>query len=435
MNTVVMRVRTVWIGFVALNLAWASAVYFSPRREVLVAAVKPAGPAVAVAVAKTNPIPEVTAPKLTNPPPVVVVVTNSAPRPETAATTRTNQWQAAPGGKKFTGQDVPSEAYLQYVANLRAVGCPEERVRHIIVADVNELFDKKRLQDAITNDLPWWRAESYMGTFGVVIPQTGVPNHFEEERRALFTRLLGANWDETMKIPPLSSGGVRLTGPVLGALNAEAYNTAQEVCARSMERHQSYYMAQINGGQPMDTVELARMRNQTRTDLAKIFTPEEMEEFLLRYSHNSQQLRQNLRGFEATPEEFRKIFRAIDLVDHPVQMNYGGPEALSPKQREEHERQRDQAVQEMLPAGRYQAYLQMKDPLYRQAQTMAQQYGMNAKAVTSLYQLNQSQQQRQQAIAANGALTAEQKSQAMQALMHEQQQSMQRILTDVNYRR
>lgn len=433
MNNVTMRVRTVLIGFVALNLAWAGAVYFAPRREVVQVKSLPPIP---VAVAKTNGVAAVAAPQPTNAlQPVVVVVTNTVVRTETAVIVSTNQLKPAPPGKKFTGQDVQSDAYLQYVANLRAIGCPEERVRNIIIADVNQLFDKKRLQDAITNDLPWWRADSYMGNLGGVVPQPALHHQFEQERRELFTRLLGPEWNEKLKVPPLSSGNVRLTGPVLGALSAEVYNTAQEICARSMERYQAYYMAQFNGGPPNDPVELARMRNQTRTDLAKIFSPEEMEEFLLRYSHNSQQLRQNLRGFEATPEEFRKIFQAIDLIDHPIQMNYGGPEALSPKQREEYERQRDQAVQEVLPAARYQAYLQVKDPLYRQAQTMAQQYGLNAKAVPSLHQLNQSHQKRQLEITTNSALTPEQKTQAMQTLMQEQQQAMQRILTDVNYRR
>ena len=177
-----------------------------------------------------------------------------------------------------------------------------------------------------------------------------------------------------------------------------------------MERHQSYFMTQINAGQAMDQVELAKMRNQTRTDLAKIFTPEEMEEFLLRYSHNSQQLRQNLRGFEATADEFRKIFRAIDPIDQQLQMEYGGPETLSAKQREQYERQRDRAVQEVLPAARYQVYVLTKDPLYRQAQLTAQQNGMNTKAVQPLYQLSQSQQARQLEITQNTALTAYQKN-------------------------
>ena len=439
MNTLHMRLRTVLIGFVALNLAWASGVLLFPRRAAVVAQVPPVRPVAAksaatLALVKTNAT-SATVLSPTNPPAAIAALeTNVTSRPETPVAHSPNEIKIPPVGKKFTGADVQSDEYLTYIANLRTVGCPEARLRQIIISDVNELIDKKRLDEAVAGDPQWWRAETYLGSLGGVIPQTVGLSQFDGERRELFKKLLGADWEQTVKIPVLT-GGVRLGGPVLGALATEKYNDAQEICSRSINRHQSYFMSQINAGQTMDQVELAKMRNQTRTDLAKIFAPEEMEEFLLRYSHNSQQLRQNLRGFDPTPDEFRKIFRATDAIDHRLQLEYGGPEALSAKQREEYEMQRDRAVQELLPAARYEAYLQTKDPLYRQAQLVAQQYGLNARAVPSLHQLNRSQQSRQLEITKNAALTAEQKTQALQALMQEHQQAMQRILTDSTYRR
>src|SRR5690349_13940800 len=55
------------------------------------------------------------------------------------------------GGLRFASAEVPpqahfdwrqmeSEDYQQYLANLRAIGCPEKTVRDIILADVNDLF-------------------------------------------------------------------------------------------------------------------------------------------------------------------------------------------------------------------------------------------------------------------------------------------------------
>jgi hypothetical protein len=104
-----------------------------------------------------------------------------------------------------------------------------------------------------------------------------------------------------------------------------------------------------------------------------------MEEFLLRYSHNSEQLRTELSGLNPTPDEFRKVFRAIDPLDHQLQMEFGGPESLSQQQRERHERQRDAAIKEAFGPKRYQEYLATKDPAYRQAQLTARQYGAPTK--------------------------------------------------------
>jgi len=62
--------------------------------------------------------------------------------------------------KKFTWEQVESEEYPNYLASLRAVGCPEERVRNIALADINELFAKKRVKAAVEHDTQWWRSES-----------------------------------------------------------------------------------------------------------------------------------------------------------------------------------------------------------------------------------------------------------------------------------
>ena len=50
-----------------------------------------------------------------------------------------------------------------------------------------------------------------------------------------------------------------------------------------------------------------------RDDLARVLSPPQLEEFLLRYSQNANELRANLgqlRFFNATPDEFRAVFRA-----------------------------------------------------------------------------------------------------------------------------
>src|SRR5437899_1338344 len=61
--------------------------------------------------------------------------------------------------KKFSWEQVGSDNYLKYIDSLRAVGCPEEKVRYIILADINELCAKKRIKEAVAHDTQWWRAE------------------------------------------------------------------------------------------------------------------------------------------------------------------------------------------------------------------------------------------------------------------------------------
>ena len=44
----------------------------------------------------------------------------------------------------FSWRDVESPDFTTYIANLRGIGCPEQTIRDIIIADVNQLYSRKR---------------------------------------------------------------------------------------------------------------------------------------------------------------------------------------------------------------------------------------------------------------------------------------------------
>ena len=420
-----MRERSLLYLFLALNglLAGAFAIYLflSTHRQPKVVAGN-----LAALTNKTT--------KATNSPPKPAAVATPAPaptnqQPVTPAPVVAATPTPVPAARKFGWQDVETPDYLKYIDNLRLVGCPDDKIQQIIVADINQLIDQKRLKEAVTHDIPWWKMEPNQYLMVNIMQEKG--RALEEERRALIQKLLGSEAPEEDKSEPLL-WNVQLTGPVLGALPAKTHNTVQEICQRSVERHQSYQWSRFNEGQPINQVEMAKLREQTRSDLRQILTPAEVEEFTLRYSHNAHQLRMELAGMDPTPDEFRKVFRAIDATDHQMQLEYGTVEAMSPKQRKRYDRQRDSAIKEVLPEQRYQAYLMTKDPLYRQAQMTAMQYGAPSKAVMSIYNMNKANESRRQQILTNATLTAQQKNEELNRVQMDQLRTLQKIVNEAN---
>jgi len=363
------------------------------------------------------------------PPPQATNETATPAVPVAPAAPGTNDVALGPvfSRKKFGWQQVESDEYRTYLDSLRAVGCPEEKVRYIIMADIDEMFSQKRLKEAVAHDPQWWRAEPEINIAGV-LQEKG--RKLDEERRVLIEKLLGKEALELDKSEMTFWSNVQLTGPVLGSLSPEVHQSVQEICGRSMERSQNAFWGRVNDGQSINQVELARLREQTRSDLRKILDAAALEEFLLRYSHNAHQLRAQLRGFEPTPDEFRKIFRAIDPMEHQLQLEFGGVETLSPQQRERHERQRDAAIKESLGPKRYEEFVVTKDPLYRQAQMTAMQYGAPPKAIMPIYEMSKLSEQKRQKILTDKALTREQQSAAINAVNQEQLKSLQRIVTE-----
>lgn len=317
----------------------------------------------------------------------------------------------------FSWQEVESPDYPTYVANLRSIGCPEQTIRDIIIADVNGLYARKLATDLVTPEQQWWRSEPDTNVLQLAQEKARV---LDEERRTLLSRLLGPNWEsgDMISLPRPSRTGVVLDGPVLGGLSTETKQAIQEIGMRSEAHLQSYLEEQRQQGKNPDPVELARLRKQTRDDLARVLPPAELEEFLLRYSQYAGDLRSQfgqLKYFNATPEEFRAIFRNTDDLDYRIQLLADSTDPSDITTRQQLEAQRDNAIKTALGPARYEEYQLLHDPLYRDAVAAADEAG-TPEAARSLYQINLAAASTQTDIQGDTNLTASQKAIAMKQL-------------------
>ncbi len=340
-------------------------------------------------------------------------------RPELAPLTITNLRVAKTNvvlrPRPFTWQELESTNYEWYVLNLRGIGCPESTVRDIILADVNQIYARKRRELTVTtNDMKWWRSD----------PDPEELRRYQEraqaldgERRKLLTRLLGQNWDQNAENEPEP---LVLAGPVLGALSPEAKQKVQEVVDRSQAATRDYVRQCEEAGTPLDPAELAQLREQTRSALESVLNPEQLQEFLLRYSYDASQLREELRGFSASPEEFRALFQAVDPIDRELQMLRDDSDPLTEEQRQALQEQRQEAIRLALSPERFDTYRMLTDSDYRAAMVDAQQAGAPAQAGRTLYELNQAAAAERDRINNDSSLTPQEKQRELSYL--EQQQ-------------
>ncbi len=360
---------------------------------------------------------------------VVVASSNSLPAQVQVQEPATNSAPLQPvfTQKKFGWKEVESPEYVTYLKSLRAIGCPEDKVRNIVLADVGELFQQKKLKLSVESDQQWWKPHSeYFALNGVnMMAQRG--QALEEERRTLLEKLLGAEVVEKERVETLQWSSVQLTGPVLGKLAPQLHNQIQEIGAESIQRQQAYQWERFNSGQPLNNAEMEGLREQTRADLRKVLNAAELEEFLLRYSYDASQLREELRPLDPTSEEFRKVFRATDPLDHQMLQDFGGVEGMSETQRNRYEKDRLEAVRQALGPERFQAYMLTKDPIYRQAQMTALQYG-SPKSILPIYEMAKVSETKRQKILRDVNLTPQQKTEALNALNLEHQRSVQQIV-------
>jgi LysM repeat protein len=277
----------------------------------------------------------------------------------------------------FTWSEVESTDYNTYIANLRDIGCPEQTIRDIIVADVNALYARRMASEVQTPSQQWWRSAP---DAKVTAAANAKIRELDQERRELLAKLLGSDWDRSqLAAQQPARTAVTLDGPTLGNLPAETKDAINAAVIASQTRMEALRAKAASEGRDPTAAELAAVREQTRVELQKILPPAQLEEFLLRYSQNAADLRTELgdmRYFDASPQEFRALFRARDQFDQKLAALEGSSDPNDIRQRQSLEAQREQAIKLALGERRYELYQRLQDPSYRDAYAQAAAAGV-----------------------------------------------------------
>lgn len=325
--------------------------------------------------------------------------------------------------RAFTWREIESPDYATYVQNLRELGMPEPTIRDIIVADVDQLFIRRKREEDAKQDMEWWRATPSPAVQSNILARTQA---LESDRAALLEKLLGPDWDKghvAEERAPLA-----LSGPVLGSLSDDVKASVQAISARSQDLMANYLADKQARGEQPNPAEMARMREETRQQLAAVLSPQQLDEFLIRYSDNANRLRNEFAGLNVSPEEFRAIFRAVDQIDRDIQLRYSGDDASSQRSRQALEQQRLAALRSALDPQRFAAFQRERDPAYQTALTAAQQAGGNEETARALYEIQRASADEVARIRNDPQLSDAQKQLLLQQATEEQQKARAAVL-------
>jgi serine/threonine protein kinase len=240
------------------------------------------------------------------------------------------------------------------------------------IEKINALYVQRRATEVVTPDQQWWRSEP---DTNLVVASTEKAHALDEERQAILSGLVGMVNPSHPSQASAPERSVALDGPVLGFLPAQSKQALQEASARSQQRLQAYLDEQSRLGKSPDSVEITKLRHETRHDLARILTSDQLEEFLLRYSQNANDLRTafgQLRFFNPSADEFRAVFRATDELNQKIELLGVRDDPETKARRKAFQDERENAIKAALGAKRYEEYRLLQDPAYREAYSEAQ---------------------------------------------------------------
>ena len=273
----------------------------------------------------------------------------------------------------FDWSQVASTNLAQYAANLRAIECPKEIIREVILAVVNEDFVRRR--HAIY--------EPIHAQFWELMAQ---PEHLKQdgnestdrrskqlrtERDDQLEAVLGANWQRDTGPSPLP---VYYSQPTLSFLPEEKQRRWSELDENFNQRRQEICQ-KTRGNADEQRAQLEAIAKERDEARRQMLTPGELQEYTTRTSPQAGWA-QNLAGFEATEEEYRALnqLRATTPTNLMSQFNAQAQALLGEERFAVFQRGQDQRFAELLAlAGRCQLPTNTVELLYQQRVSAEQQ--------------------------------------------------------------
>jgi hypothetical protein len=279
------------------------------------------------------------------------------------------------------------------MANLRAVGCPEQTIRDIVVADLNQLFAERaqRIQPSAPIREFWQKLTTRPH------PDTNQLSQFkelEEQKQSVIKQLFGnrLEWQEMLNTFWIQPDSARTSLAFLPA-----------------DKQEAAYRALCDANLAYVSLEEAGQSDQTRQAavLSDVLSSEELEEFRMRTNPHADSLRGELQYFNSTPEEFRALVK----LREEMQSATNAPNDPYVRMARE-----AAAFGQLFGEERGREYAEKADPFYSWACRAAERCGLAEGAPDRAWQIKSQAITTMQQIRANPALPTEERRHQLEAL-------------------
>jgi hypothetical protein len=173
--------------------------------------------------------------------------------------------------------------------------------------------------------------------------------------------------------------------------------------------------------------ELGRLQQQKLEAVAKLLSPQELEQFDLWFSPAASRARESIYGMEATEEEFLKLYQLrrefetkLSSADSTQNLNEPGT-----ADQELHAR-----IQQALGAERFEEYVRAQDPDFRELYALTSRLKLPRATAVELHGYKAAVEAARASVQVDDGLDAEQRATAQRAITEETQRAFKEKLGD-----
>lgn len=335
---------------------------------------------------------------------------------------------------RFTWRLIESPDFKRYIVNLRTVGCPEQTIHDIVIAEVNKLYAAKEAALRLRPEhlKPW---ETFGVSPRVAMERERTLRQLLREKRALLKELLGI--DVPMEMPPSFTGRSRREDSryeeALAKLPEGKRDLVRSLQEQYLDKSADLEARTMGFWEPQDHEERKRLRAELRNSLAQALTPDELLDYDIGTSSTASRMRSELSAFNATDQEFRELFKLRQAMEEQfASLNSNEPEAN--RKRAEAQQLMEEATKSLL-GDRYADYQRSRDWQYRNLARVAQESGLPTETAVKAYDMQRLARDESAKLRSNPDLTKEQRDELLRQMQSELDATMAQLLGKEAYDR
>ena len=333
---------------------------------------------------------------------------------------------------QFRWSEVESTDYRVYMANLRAIGCPERTIRDIIVADVDQLFiERLRRVIAPMSARFWWLVANMKQAEEEGERYEEQWKALEQEREAVFQELLGTKKPFRAEQDPAREAGERARqSRELDFLTPEKQQAVLALRENLVQaQHQLWQTDRQLTKEEREERQQKQRETQAGCDrqLAELLTPEELAEYRLRTS-GSADVRHRLRRADFSEAELRALTRIGNARREAESAISGNSPETKQQQREAARQRAEEEIKQALGEARYAAYERAGDHRFEQIAQVTERHGMPEEKALAVYAMQREAEAQANLIRLDGTRPAEERGALLQAIRAETERSVKAAL-------
>lgn len=310
----------------------------------------------------------------------------------------------------FKWSQLETADYKEYIKRLRAIGCPEETIQDIILADLDNVYEPKinKLKgiNPVAPGESYWLVNRTVTPAARPTPETEKEiKELQEERTALVKELLGVSEKSVRSGFNWYEDAVQNRYSFVDAEQRDKLMALEKKYGRGTEWHNT------SGDNRLSK----EMREKMVAEMKEFLSPEQVFEYELRNSDEARMLRMNTRSIEMGENEYRSIFQHV-YTAMEAQRSLSEEDRKNPEKRKEMaelSKSITESIKSTLGEERFEEMQRSLHPSYSSLVNAAPILGYDKAAALQVYNMQGDAVKAANAINGNQSLSPEAKAKAL----------------------